>query len=93
MLTGYNFKRYRDRLLRRLPDSEVYIFGHSHHAENREEEGKLFFNPGSPSIAEFPAKRLSFGIISFHPQGRVQGEIVDLTGAVLRFGRWKTGSI
>lgn len=93
VLEGYRFKRYHDRLVKHFPDAGVYIFGHSHHAENRWEGGKLFFNPGSPSIAEYPAKQLSFGIISFHPEGRVQGAIVELTGALLRFGRWKTGSV
>lgn len=91
LLDGYEFERYAKRLPRISPAAGVYIYGHSHHTENRGVDGKLFFNPGSCSVAEKPDFRLSFGIIHFHPDGRFSGEIIALQGAMVRFGRWYLG--
>lgn len=84
---GYQFDRYARRLPQIAPEAAVYIFGHSHHAENRSMAGKLYFNPGSSSVAEKPDFRLSFGIIQFHTDGRFSGEVIALEGATTRFGR------
>lgn len=91
ILHGYNVERYSRRLLPLSPEAEVYIFGHSHHAENRVIAGKLYFNPGSSSIAEKPDFRLSFGIMKFCPAGTVSGEIIELKGTVVRSGKWVPG--
>lgn len=90
-LNGYNVERYLRRLIPVAPEAEVYVFGHSHHAESRVIAGKLYFNPGSSSIAEKPDFKLSFGIIRFCPAGTVSGEIIELKGAVVRLGKWVPG--
>jgi len=92
IIHGYNMERYSRRLLAMAPEADVYIFGHSHHAENQVIAGKLYFNPGSSSIAEKPDFRLSFGIMKFCPAGTVSGEIIALTGAVVRLGKWVSGA-
>jgi putative phosphoesterase len=91
ILEGYHFDRYARRLPPLAPDVKMYIFGHSHHAENRWLEGRLFFNPGSCSIAEKPDFRISFGIIHIRQDGNITGEIVALEGARIRLGRWVEG--
>ena len=91
MLNGYEFKRYAKRLPPLVPAASVCIYGHSHHAENRRSDGRLFFNPGSSSVAEKPDFRLSFGIIHFHPDGGFSGEIIALEGAVFKLGKWQKG--
>ena len=78
LLSGYQLERYGKRLLHAAPDADVVIFGHSHHAENRNRDGKIFFNPGSCSVAEKPDMMLSFGILRIHANGEVRGEIVAL---------------
>lgn len=78
LLYGYRFDRYYRRLLSAAPGADVFLFGHSHHAENRVQDARLFFNPGSCSVAEKPDYLLSFGIIHFHPDGEVKGEIIAL---------------
>ena len=88
---GYQFDRYAKRLPSLALDAEVFIYGHSHHAENRRLDNRLYFNPGSSSVAEKPDFRLTFGIIQFHPDGGVNGEIIALEGALVRFGKWQSG--
>ncbi len=78
LIQGYHFYRYYRRLLSNAPGADVYLFGHSHHAENQVCAGKLFFNPGSCSVAEKPDFRLTFGIIRFYPDAEVKGEIIVL---------------
>lgn len=78
LLRGYHFERYQQRLLNLVPDADVIIFGHSHHSENRTQNQRLFFNPGSCSVAEKPDLLLSFGIINFYPGGVARGEVVAL---------------
>lgn len=78
VLSGYRFERYHRRLLAAAGDAKVIIYGHSHHAENRCFNQRLFFNPGSCSVAEKPDCRLSFGIIQFTPLGEVKAEIISL---------------
>ena len=78
LLLGYNFERYSRRLLAFAPDANVLLFGHSHHAECRNQAGVFFMNPGSCSVAEKPDHQLSFGIIRFSPGGIVSGELVRL---------------
>lgn len=90
-LRGYQFDRYAIRLPLLAPKAKILIHGHSHHAENRQLGGRLFFNPGSSSVTEKPDFQLSFGIIQFHPDGNFSGEIIALEGALIRFGRWHQG--
>lgn len=90
-VNGYQFERYAERLQRLSSQAKLYLYGHSHHADNRWQNGKLFFNPGSCSIAEKPAFRISFGIIQFHPDGDFSGEIIELKNSMIRFGKWAKG--
>lgn len=78
LLHGYNFERYSRKLLAAAADANVILFGHSHHAECRKQDGVFFMNPGSCSIAEKPDQMLSFGILRFFPDGGVSGELVPL---------------
>lgn len=92
-LQDYQIERYVKRFSGRVEKADIYIFGHSHHAENRWVDGKLYFNPGSASIALRPEFRISFGIMRIDPKGKAKGEIVDLTGAKIRFGKWISETI
>ncbi len=58
----------------KMPD--VIIFGHSHTPYNKEEEGTLFFNPGSPTDTIFAPYR-SFGIIDIN-NGNIHAEIIKV---------------
>lgn len=89
-LQNYQLDRYVNRLMPLARAADVFIFGHSHHAANRMVNGKLFYNPGSASIAIRPESRISFGIIRFEPGGAMTGEVIDLSGSVVRFGKWVT---
>ena len=53
---------------------DVLVFGHSHQAMNRRQEGLLLFNPGSPTDKSFALSQ-SFGILVVK-DGDVKGEIV-----------------
>jgi len=80
---GYRLERYRVLLERTVPNARVYIFGHTHFAENQWIGGRLFFNPGSasPSIL-FP--RATFGIIQFGPHGRITARVKNINETFLK---------
>lgn len=80
ILHGYQFERYYRRLLAACADAEVIIYGHSHHAEHQARDGRLFFNPGSCSVAEKPDYRLSFGILEVSSGGEVKARHITLSG-------------
>lgn len=89
MTTGYAFDRVRQNLMRYAPGAQVYVYGHTHHAEARRIDGVLFFNPGSASFR--PALNPgwpSFGLLRVHPGGHVETEIVPLTGWRVENRRW-----
>lgn len=89
VLQGYRFERYRNVLLRTCPQADVYLYGHTHQAENRRENGKLFFNPGSASLGIIPGRvPPSFGILRMDASGRVEGEIHVLKGWKVQRGGW-----
>jgi len=90
-LHHYRVDRYVNRLPAIAPTAKVIVFGHSHHAENLVREGRIFFNPGSCSVAEKPDFQLSFGIIEIHPDGRIVGKIQPLLGWGCRSGKWIEG--
>ena len=54
---------------------DVIVFGHSHLATNKKENGILLFNPGSPSDNLF-SPYLSYGIL--HIGNQIRGEIVKI---------------
>ncbi len=44
---------------------DIFVFGHSHIAYDKEIDGKIYFNPGSPTDTIF-AKRRSYGILEIN---------------------------
>jgi len=64
-----------DRLRREFEEVDAIVFGHTHQAYNREEEGIYFFNPGSPTDKMFAPYR-SVGILEVG-EG-IRGRIVML---------------
>ncbi|MCX6056377.1 MAG: YfcE family phosphodiesterase [Chloroflexi bacterium] len=75
LVTGYQRSRYLPRLRRAAPEALVYVFGHSHRAENFWQDGKYFFNPGSMSVGDTPEFKRSWGLLQVFEDGRVAGEI------------------
>lgn len=63
----YNIKRGLDRLYykARELDSNIVIFGHTHCRCAIEEDGILFFNPGSISIPR-DGKKASYGLVEIN---------------------------
>ena len=62
---GYRSDRYISRLIQAESEASVYIFGHSHCAEEIRMGDKLFFNPGSATFALPPETRCSWGLMKF----------------------------
>lgn len=91
ILHGYELGRYMRRLPGVDPEARIYVFGHTHQAENTWVDEKLFFNPGGSSVGTPPDYMISFGILRIDTDGKVGAEIVPLTGAVVKFGRWDNG--
>ena len=63
------------RLRGEFDEVDAIIFGHTHQVCNREEDGMLFFNPGSPTDKMFAPFR-SVGIIELGEE--VKGKIIML---------------
>ena len=55
---------------------DIVIFGHSHHAFNKQIDKVLFFNPGSPNDV-VKARFFSYGLIEIR-DGKFQASIVKL---------------
>ncbi len=90
---GYRFARYRRVLEHSCPGAQVIVYGHTHAAENRRENGVLYFNPGSASFSFRPEDaRPTYGLLRFYPGGRVEGEILPLDGAQVINGYWQARS-
>lgn len=79
VVKGYDRQRYTSRLGRAAPDATVYVFGHTHHAENFWHEGKYYFNPGSITYGDFPDRQRSWGILEIHPDSSVEGRILPIS--------------
>jgi uncharacterized protein len=75
---GYDPNRYISRLPNAAPKAMVYVFGHTHHAENFWHNGRLFFNPGSVTYGDYLTKQRSWGILEIFEDGRVEGRIMVL---------------
>lgn len=59
-------------------DADCIIFGHSHQPYNQKHEGKLLFNPGSPTKykrSNIKKKKPSVGILEIE-QDRLEGKII-----------------
>ena len=74
-----SFRESMQRSIDMLPEEvDVVVFGHNHNPLNQWEDGKLIFNPGSPTIPN--PRRLAPSVGLLHIDGdKVEGEIVHLT--------------
>ena len=59
-----------------IADIDIFVFGHSHIACNIERNGKIYFNPGSPTDKIFTLKR-SYGIITIDNK-KINAKLVDI---------------
>ena len=75
---GYDRDRYIKRLVAAAPDASVIVFGHTHHAENFWQDGRLFFNPGSITYGDYLLRQRSWGILEAFEDGRVEGTICEI---------------
>lgn len=89
---GYSLPRYQKKVLATLPDSDVYVFGHTHHAVNQWIGKKLLFNPGSVTIGLYGQEPPSFGLLRIHPDGLVSAELHILDGYRLQNRVWQKDS-
>lgn len=55
---------------------DCVVFGHTHLPRNQEIEGKLYFNPGSPTDQIFSTSN-TFGILKIEGK-RIKGEIIEI---------------
>jgi putative phosphoesterase len=87
LFRGYQFKWFRKLAVKTFPEADVIVFGHSHRPENVNIGNKLIFNPGSAAMGAwgFP---ISCGIIKVQSDGQIEAEIIELTGAERKNGKW-----
>lgn len=77
LIHGYGAPRdLLDTVKREFQDVGAIVFGHSHEAINKVNDGILFFNPGSPTDKIFAAEN-SYGILEVDDKGII-GTIVKL---------------
>jgi|WetSurMetagenome_2_1015567.scaffolds.fasta_scaffold431842_2 putative phosphoesterase len=87
---GYSYQRYQHMLHTTWPQARVVVFGHTHHPENRMEQGRLIFNPGSSSQIPKMMKKdyPSIGILHLRPGEEPGGEVLLMKGADLSGRKW-----
>lgn len=89
LVQGYRFERYHRILTREITNADVYIYGHTHSCEERWENGRFFFNPGSASFGFLSTHRKpSFGIMRISETGKVETRICLLNGYRASRGKW-----
>lgn len=91
-IQGYSLPRYKKKVLATLPESDVYVFGHTHHAVNQWVGKKLLFNPGSVTIGLYGQEPPSFGLLRIRQGGLVSAEIHILDGYHLQNRIWQKDS-
>jgi len=91
-LQGYSLPRYQKKVFATLPESDVYVFGHTHHAVNQWGGKKLLFNPGSVTIGLYGQEPPSFGLLRIRQGGLVSAEIHVLDGYKLQRRIWQKDS-
>jgi len=75
---GYRFTRYYDLLSIDFPDSDLVIFGHTHHQTATWINGQLYFNPGAAYPCKYNHYTPQFGVISITLQGVIRTSFHDL---------------
>jgi predicted phosphodiesterase len=90
IFNGYDIERYRRVAERACPQARVWVYGHSHHPENRWIDGRLLFNPGAATGFHFGPNDYfpSFGLLRVYAGGRVEGEIIQLERYDIRDREW-----
>lgn len=71
-------KRHTKRMLKTFPDVDVIVFGHLHFPCNFNLEGKLIFNPGSPSFPMPRSGPTTIGLLHLDTPREPRGEIIKL---------------
>ena len=87
-LLGYRFERFVKKFSKWEPDFDIVIFGHSHRSENREVDGKLFFNPGSASDFGYMKQGPSIGLIEIGERRVIDARIIQLRALKCQGGKW-----
>jgi putative phosphoesterase len=59
-----------------LADIDVFVFGHSHQSMNKDIDGKIYFNPGSPTDQIFTPYR-SYGILEINGKD-IKSEVIQI---------------
>jgi len=85
---GYRLEHYLPRLIAACPAARVIVFGHTHQPVTLEHQGCLLFNPGSCTTKSLKDPHPHFGILTIHPDGRIQTETLPLTGYRLGARHW-----
>lgn len=85
---GYRFERFYKKFSKAINEFDIVIFGHSHRAENKWVDGKLFFNPGSASDFGYLKQGPSIGLIEIFPGKHVKARIIKLKEKKWRRGSW-----
>lgn len=82
LTVGYRLERYQRFMETHWPDADVYLFGHTHHAEIVRYNTHLILNPGSASVPPRAHPQTTIGLIEIGVDRTVGGKIVVLKGAV-----------
>lgn len=78
LLHGYRIERYKALVMRTAPAAQIIVFGHTHRPLNEWVDGKLLFNPGSASFGPPEGGPPTLGLLRFHSNGTVSGEILPV---------------
>jgi len=97
---GYRLERYLGLLLRTAGTlrnkgpaqdggpARVIIFGHTHHPEILWYGDQLLLNPGSASFGFRRGLTPNLALLRIYPAGRLEAEIVPLTGWTIHDRQW-----
>ena len=82
---GYLFKRYYEQLSSDYPQSDVIIFGHTHHQTAKWVKGQLLFNPGAAYLCKYNNFIPQYGLLSITAEGYIRTECrnLNISDAVL----------
>jgi putative phosphoesterase len=78
VLHGYRIERYKTLVMRTAPAAQIIVFGHTHRPLNEWVNGKLLFNPGSASFGPPEGGSPTLGLLRFHSDGTVGGEVLPI---------------
>ena len=85
---GYRFDRFFRKLSTKSNQFDLVIYGHSHRAENKWIDGKLYFNPGSASDSGVDKVGPSIGLIKIWNAGKIEASIIRMENLKIKRGKW-----